>query len=100
MEYLVLRSTNQSVLYLIKTALYTQFQETAVDGFESEQNSENSGNDEVIGDSHLTNSSSDIDYEVWNVEQENNEKVQRLYLQLLKVVTATKFWELSSTGFT
>ena len=64
MECLVLRSTIQSVLQLVKTALYTQFQETAVDGFESEQNSENLDNAEVIGDSHLTNSSPDIDYEV------------------------------------
>lgn len=30
--------------------------------------------DEVIGDSYLTNSLSDSDYELPNVEQENNEK--------------------------
>ena len=73
MKYLILRSISQSTLYLRKTALYTQFQETAGDGFESEETSESSGDDEVIRDSHLTNSS-ESDYESPNVEPDNNEK--------------------------
>lgn len=72
-QYLILRSVSQGTLYLRKTALYTQFQETAGDGFESEETSESSGDDEVIGDNHLTNSS-DSDYESPNAGPDNNEK--------------------------
>ena len=100
LEYLTLRSTSQSSLYLRKTALYTHFCETAVVGFESEETSENSGDDKVIRASHLTNSSSDSDYEVPNVEQKNNEKDVEDYVKLLEVVEQQQTGGLLSMDFT
>ena len=98
MQYSILRSVSQSTLYLRKTALYTQFQETAGDGFESEETSEGSGDDEVIGDSHLTNSS-DSEYESQNVEPENNEKdVEGLFTVTRSDRTATN-WRAFEYGF-
>ena len=87
MEDLVLRSTSQSVLHLIK-----------IDGFEPEQNSESSVDDEVIGDSHLTNSSSDIDYEVPNVEQENNEKDVSALFTVTQSGRTAKNWRAFEYG--
>ena len=55
--------------------------------------------DEVIGDSHLTNSSSDGDYELPNVEQENNWKdVEGLFMVTRSGRTATN-WRALEYGF-
>ena len=98
MQYLILRSISQSTFYLRKTTLYTQFQQTAGDGFESEETSESSGDDEVIGDKHLTNSS-DSDYETPNVEPENIEKdVEGLFTVTRSGRTATN-WRTFGYGF-
>ena len=47
----------------------------------------------------MTNSSSDIDYEVWNVEQENNEKdLEALFTVTQSTRTATN-WRAFEDGF-
>ena len=66
--------------------------------FESEETSESSGDNEVVGDSHLTNSS-DSEYESPNVEPENNQKDVEGLLQLLEVVEQQQTGGLSSMDF-
>ena len=100
LEYSILRSTSQNVLHLRRSAFYTQFQETAIDVFGSEKNSGSSGDDKVIGDSQLTKSSSDSDFEIQMQNKKIITKMQRDNIQLFEVVEQQKIGGISSTCFT
>ena len=100
LEYSILRSTSQNVLHLRRSAFYTQFQETAIDVFGSEKNSGSSGDDKVIGDSQLTKSSFDSDFEIQMQNKKIMTKMQRDNIQLFEVVEQQKIGGISSTCFT
>lgn len=100
LEYSILRSTSQNVLHLRRSAFYTQFQETAIDVFGSEKNSGSSGDDKVIGDSQLTKSSSDSDFEIQMQNKKIITKMQRDNIQLFEVVEQQKMGGISNTCFT
>ena len=102
LEYSILRSTSQNALHLRRSALrrYTQFQETAIDVFGLEKNSGSSGDDKVIGDSQLTKSSFDSDFEIQMQNKKIMTKVQRDNIQLFEVVEQQKIGGISSTCFT
>lgn len=55
--------------------------------------------DEVIGDSYLTNSLSDSDYELPNVEQENNEKDVEWLFKVTRNGRTARNWRAFKYGF-